>query len=107
MCPRGRAIYRRSQTARSSEVSMKFDRPFIRLLAVGGAAAMVTLSMALAQTSNKPFEPQVGQPGKDVIWVPTPLALVEKMLDLAKITPNDIHYDLGSGDGRTVIAAAK
>ena len=67
----------------------------------------MTLGIALAQPSKKPFEPQVGQPGKDVIWVPTPQALVEKMLDLTKISSNDIHYDLGSGDGRTVIAAAK
>lgn len=53
------------------------------------------------------FQPQVGQPGKDVVWVPTPEALVEKMLDLAKVTPQDYVIDLGSGDGRTVIAAAK
>jgi precorrin-6B methylase 2 len=54
-----------------------------------------------------PFEPRVGQPGKDVVWVPTPQALVDKMLDMAKITPNDFVMDLGSGDGRTVITAAK
>jgi precorrin-6B methylase 2 len=55
----------------------------------------------------EPFEPRVGQPGKDVVWVPTPQALVDKMLDMAKITPNDFVMDLGSGDGRTVITAAK
>jgi precorrin-6B methylase 2 len=54
-----------------------------------------------------PFEPSVGQPGKDVVWVPTSDALVAKMLDLAKVTPADFVVDLGSGDGRTVIAAAK
>jgi len=53
------------------------------------------------------YEPQVGQAGKDVIWVPTPQALVEKMLDMAKVTPEDYVIDLGSGDGRTVITAAK
>ncbi len=53
------------------------------------------------------FQPEVGQDGKDVIWVPTPEALVEKMLDMAKVTPKDYVIDLGSGDGRTVIAAAK
>jgi precorrin-6B methylase 2 len=53
------------------------------------------------------YEPQVGQPGKDVVWVPTAQALVEKMLDMAKVTPEDVVIDLGSGDGRTVIAAAK
>jgi precorrin-6B methylase 2 len=48
-----------------------------------------------------------GQPGKDVVWVPTPQSLVDKMLEMAKITPNDYLMDLGSGDGRTVITAAK
>jgi hypothetical protein len=62
---------------------------------------------ALAQDADKPFEPTVGQEGKDVIWVPTPQVLVEKMLDMAKVTPKDFVMDLGSGDGRNVIAAAK
>ena len=60
-----------------------------------------------AATQQKPYEPQVGQGGKDVVWVPTAEALVEKMLDLAKITPQDFVMDLGSGDGRNVIGAAK
>lgn len=60
-----------------------------------------------AETSDKPFEPVVGQEGKDVVWVPTPYSLVEKMLDLAKVTPQDYVMDLGSGDGRNIIAAAK
>jgi hypothetical protein len=51
--------------------------------------------------------PYVGQPGKDVVWVPTPEVLVEKMLDMAKVTKDDFVMDLGSGDGRNVIAAAK
>jgi hypothetical protein len=58
-------------------------------------------------TQQKPFEPKVGQAGKDVVWVPTSQALVEKMLDMAKVTPKDFVMDLGSGDGRTVITAAK
>ena len=61
---------------------------------------------AFAQ-AKPPYEPQVGQAGKDVVWVPTPQVLVEKMLDLAKVTPQDLVIDLGSGDGRTVITAAK
>ena len=60
---------------------------------------------AFGQT--KPFEPQVGQAGKDVVWVPTPQGLVDKMLEIAKVTPQDYLIDLGSGDGRTVITAAK
>jgi hypothetical protein len=63
--------------------------------------------MAPAQTPKQNYEPQVGQEGKDVVWVPTPQALVEKMLDMAKATPKDYLIDLGSGDGRTVITAAK
>jgi precorrin-6B methylase 2 len=53
------------------------------------------------------FEPQVGQPGKDVVWVPTSQVVVDTMLNMAKVTPQDVVYDLGSGDGRTVISAAK
>jgi precorrin-6B methylase 2 len=64
-------------------------------------------AFAQAQPATKPFEPQVGQAGKDVVWVPTPQTLVDRMLDMAKLTPQDIHMDLGSGDGRTVITAAK
>ena len=55
----------------------------------------------------KEYQPEVGQAGKDVVWVPTPQALVDKMLDMAKVTPKDYVIDLGSGDGRTVITAAK
>ena len=72
-------------------------------LCLSAAAAV----FAQAQPSTDPYQPQVGQEGKDVVWVPTPQALVEKMLDLAKVTPQDYVIDLGSGDGRTVITAAK
>jgi precorrin-6B methylase 2 len=69
----------------------------------------VAVGVAAAQGAQrpKPYEPQVGQAGKDVVWVPTPEVLVEKMLDMAKVTPQDVVMDLGSGDGRTVIAAAR
>ena len=50
---------------------------------------------------------RLGQAGKDVVWVPTPPELVEKMLDMARVTPQDVVIDLGSGDGRNVISAAK
>jgi hypothetical protein len=71
------------------------------------AAAFLALPAAAQDAKDKEFTPQVGQEGKDVIWVPTPQALVERMLDMAKLTTKDTHYDLGSGDGRTVITAAK
>jgi SAM-dependent methyltransferase len=59
------------------------------------------------KTENTAFVPYVGQSGKDVVWVPTPSELVDKMLDIAGVTENDFLIDLGSGDGRMVIAAAK
>jgi len=71
---------------------------------------LLVVVIALARTAvaqDKPFEPTVGQAGKDVVWVPTPAEMVEKMLDLAAVTPQDFVVDLGSGDGRNVIAAAK
>ena len=71
------------------------------------AFALLASAALIAQTATKQFEPTVGQAGEDVVWVPTPQPLVEKMLDLAKITPQDFLMDLGSGDGRTVITAAK
>ena len=65
------------------------------------------LAFAQAQTATPEYQPSVGQEGKDVVWVPTPQALVDKMLDMAKVTAKDFVMDLGSGDGRTVITAAK
>ncbi|MSQ72790.1 MAG: class I SAM-dependent methyltransferase [Betaproteobacteria bacterium] len=69
-----------------------------------GLAASDALAQAAKQAE---FEPQSGQAGKDVVWVPTPDELVQKMLDMAKVTKRDFVIDLGSGDGRTVIAAAR
>jgi hypothetical protein len=64
-------------------------------------------ALAQSQPAKQEYEPQVGQEGKDVVWVPTPQTMAEKMLDMAKVTPKDYVIDLGSGDGRTVITAAK
>lgn len=58
------------------------------------------------QTKSSGYVPHVGQAGKDVIWVPTPYELVNKMLEISGVTDKDYVIDLGSGDGRTVIAAA-
>jgi SAM-dependent methyltransferase len=56
---------------------------------------------------DKDYKPQVGQSGKDVVWVPTPDELVQRMLRMAKVTPQDLVYDLGAGDGKIAIAAGK
>ena len=79
------------------------------------AAALLTCALAFsnahaaqsAAPAKQEYTPSVGQEGKDVIWVPTPQALVERMLQMAGTKPTDYVIDLGSGDGRTVITAAK
>ncbi len=85
--------------------------------ALAAALAVVPAIPSLAQdkaqdkpaeaTAKKPFKPYYGMPGRDAVWVPTPYELIEKMLDMAKVTPSDLVMDLGSGDGRNVIAAGK
>ena len=77
----------------------------------GRWAALACSALAFAAAAQQPagtgYEPVPGQPGKDVVWVPMPDSQVERMLDLARVTAADFVVDLGSGDGRTVIAAAK
>ena len=62
---------------------------------------------AFAQSAPETYQPVPGQPGKDVVWIPTPDITLDRMLDMAGVTPDDMVIDLGSGDGRMVIAAAK
>ena len=71
----------------------------------GWCVVLVALCAACAPAPI--YEPEYSQPGKDVVWVPTPEIMVDTMIDLAKVTPKDYVIDLGSGDGRLVIAAAK
>ena len=70
-------------------------------------ALAVACGFSPARAAQGEYQPEVGQEGKDVVWVPTPQVLVDKMLDMAKVTSKDYVIDLGSGDGRTVITAAK
>ncbi|MSQ49005.1 MAG: class I SAM-dependent methyltransferase [Betaproteobacteria bacterium] len=79
---------------------MKLSIKLTALLAAG-------FLFALPVAAQKPYEPQVGQSGKDVIWVPTPDEVVDRMLRMAQVTANDLVYDLGAGDGKIAIAAAK
>ena len=78
-----------------------------RALRAALALYLLAAAGAAAQQAAKPFEPIEGQAGKDVVWVPTPSTLVEKMLDVARVTAKDYVIDLGSGDGRNIIAAAR
>ena len=86
---------------------MSTRRAISSLVVVMTLMVSASASAQATATGQKPFEPQVGQAGKDVVWVPTPQAVVDKMLDMAKVTKTDFVMDLGSGDGRTVITAAK
>ena len=76
-------------------------------LAAAPLAALLIAFPATAQQKGQAYEPQVGQAGKDVIWVPTPDEVVERMLRMAQVTANDYVVDLGAGDGKIAIAAAK
>ena len=80
---------------------MKFSIKIATLVAAGFLATLP------AAAQQKPYEPQVGQAGKDVIWVPTPDEVVDRMLRMAQVTKDDLVYDLGAGDGKIAIAAAK
>src|SRR5262245_46249286 len=85
-------------------------RIFDRIVLGGGTLLFVLLTSAAsaqAPVTQKPYEPPVGQEGKAAVWVRPSLPMVERMLDHAKVTPQDFVMDLGSGDGRTIIAAAK
>src|SRR5688500_19969493 len=88
------------------EILMSALKPSVRLAVLSSMSVALALNVAVAQPAPA-FEPKVGQRGKDVVWVPTNQKLVDKMLDLAKVTASDHLMDLGSGDGRTVITAAK
>ncbi|HXF53748.1 MAG TPA: class I SAM-dependent methyltransferase [Hyphomicrobiaceae bacterium] len=85
---------------------MTFLGAVYRHLALVCLVGLTAAGPALAQSTTE-YEPKVGQEGKDVVWVPSPQLLVDKMMEIAKVTPQDYVIDLGSGDGRTVITAAK
>jgi SAM-dependent methyltransferase len=71
------------------------------------ATAVVSVDAKDRRECDRDYKPQVGQSGKDVVWVPTPDEVVQRMLRMAKVTPQDTVYDLGAGDGKIAIAAGK
>jgi precorrin-6B methylase 2 len=84
-----------------TKICFRFTFPLTILLLLSGNLS------AQQVDHNSGFVPEVGQKGKDVVWVPSPPELISAMLSLAKVTPDDYVFDLGSGDGRVVISAAK
>jgi hypothetical protein len=89
-------------------VASSAKQPPKRLLtALLYALGALTLATSLFAQTKAERKPQLGQPGKDIIWLPSPQVLVDRMLDMAKVTRQDTLMDLGSGDGRLVIAAAQ
>lgn len=80
----------------------------MRALACAAAILVAAVGPAAADGgAASAFEPKPGQAGKDVIWLPTPDDMVERMLDLAQLAPGERLVDLGSGDGKIAIAAAR
>jgi SAM-dependent methyltransferase len=86
---------------------MKSNTGYNRVIALTFLASLPFMLAAQNYQPDNGYIPEVGQPGKDVVWVPTPQDLVDTMLSIAGVTPDDFVVDLGSGDGRTVITAAK
>ena len=86
---------------------MKTKTSLITAVIYVSISMMTTSMLAQERQPGTVFVPEVGQQGKDVVWVPTPQELVNKMLQIAEVTADDYVIDLGSGDGRTVITAAK
>jgi SAM-dependent methyltransferase len=84
-----------------------FTRRSLAVLLAAFSALALAQAPQPAPSAPPAYEPSVGQEGKDVVWVPTPQVVVDRMLDKAKVTSRDFVMDLGSGDGRTVITAAK
>ena len=87
-------------------------RRFVMLAAAalpfaGSVLPAFGFDQAPTKAGDELYKPEVGQPGKDVVWVPTPDALVQRMLEQAKVGPADLVFDLGCGDGKIPIAAAK
>ena len=76
-------------------------------LVAASVALLLALPATAQQKETQKYEPYVGQPGKDVIWVPTPDEVVQRMLTMAQLQPGEIHFDLGAGNGKIAIAAAK
>ena len=81
------------------------SRPLVRLTV--GWLACLALSDAWAQQSTGDYMPRLGQSGKDVMWLPTPDLMVDSMLRMAEVTSRDFVVDLGSGDGKIPITAAR
>jgi hypothetical protein len=84
-----------------------FRGHFRTVLRIVCALSLAITASAAAQSPDAGYQPKMGQQGRDVVWIPSPGDMVEKMLDMARVTPQDFVIDLGSGDGRNVIAAAK
>ncbi len=102
------ALHTDRQSGERSESGRGSTRMLAALCAALFAGAWLAAPVAAQdKPQTNTYTPQSGQAGKDVVWVPTPQALVDRMLDMAKVTPQDYLIDLGSGDGRTVITAAQ
>jgi SAM-dependent methyltransferase len=90
-----------------THVSARFACFAFAFVASSAWAQTPTPTVIPSEFGDEFYRPRSGQAGKDVVWVPTPDALVTRMLQAAKVTDKDIVYDLGAGDGKIPIAAAR
>ena len=86
---------------------MRVAQPLLVAAVVSLLALSATADGRTRAECERDYKPQIGQAGKDVIWVPTPDELVNRMLTMARVTPKDYVFDLGAGDGKIAIAAGK
>ncbi|NCW26342.1 MAG: class I SAM-dependent methyltransferase, partial [Betaproteobacteria bacterium] len=102
-------IFRRNHQFSDKTMKIKRSLQLIALSLITSFSLVSFSQQVIAQTKggDQVYQPQVGQPGKDVVWVPTGDELVTKMLQTAKVTKDDLVYDLGAGDGKIAIAAGR
>jgi 2-polyprenyl-3-methyl-5-hydroxy-6-metoxy-1,4-benzoquinol methylase len=95
------------------ELIMKLSRVLLSVLLISWLTVAIASTTATATNTANPnaattaYEPVRGQAGKDVVWIPTPDGLIDKMLTAAKVTDQDRLFDLGAGDGIIAITAAR
>src|SRR5690606_10280927 len=112
LCLRTLAARARFQSRRSKEVAVSTHSLAFRMSIGTVVLAFLCMANLAASADNREtcyrdYQPSSGQAGKDVVWVPTNDALVMRMLKMADVKPTDLVYDLGAGDGKIAIAAAK
>ena len=99
----------------TTHIDVRSDRSLIHVFIMNAMVFSVCLAMVVAGCGRKGVHPAVDDANQklreirspDILFVPTPQEVVDKMLELAEVKKDDLIYDLGCGDGRIVVPAAK